>query len=216
MWGKKFVEEAKVTIFYNAIDLNKFKRNEEMRTELRKQLHINDKFVIGHIGRFCYQKNQEFLIDILKKVKEKKENAVLMFIGEGSTMPDIKEKVNKAGLFDSVIFLGVRDDVNFLCQAMDVFVLPSRYEGLGMVAIEAQAVGIPTIVSTEIPEEAKVTNLIEFLDLNSGAEDWAEKLLSIDLEKEKKDFILEECYNITNQADNLREFYEKIYRTHNK
>jgi glycosyltransferase EpsF len=211
MWGKKVLQSGKITIFNNAIDLNHFKANKAVRDVYREKFGLQDKFVIGHVGRFCYQKNQEFLVDIFNEVHKTRPDAVLMLIGEGETVDMIKGKVSELGLDNSVKFMGSSTEVYNLYQAMDVFVLPSRYEGLGMVAIEAQAMGIPTIVSTEVPKEACVTDGIEFIDLDAGAEMWAEKIAGIDLNKTITDICLKEKYDITEQADKLRKYYERLY-----
>jgi glycosyltransferase EpsF len=163
------------------------------------------------VGRFCYQKNQEFLVDIFSEVHKIKPNAMLMLIGEGETVDMIRNKVSELGLSDSVKFMGSSTEVYNLYQAMDVFVLPSRYEGLGMVAVEAQAMGIPTIVSTEVPKEVCVTDGIEFMNLDDSAKMWAEKIVGIDLNKLITDVCLKEKYDITEQADKLRKYYEKLY-----
>jgi glycosyltransferase involved in cell wall biosynthesis len=211
MWGKQALKNGKITIFNNAIDLNHFKADKAVRDVYREKFGLQDKFVIGHVGRFCYQKNQEFLVDVFNEVHKTKPNAVLMLIGEGETVDMIKDKVSTLGLSDSVKFMGSSMEVYNLYQAMDVFVLPSRYEGLGMVAIEAQAMGIPTIVSTEVPKEACVTDGIEFINLDVGAKKWAEKIVGIDLNKPIMDVCLKEKYDITEQADKLRKYYERLY-----
>lgn len=155
LYGKK----TKYTVFNNAIELDKFVYNEQIRNRIRKQYHIEDKYVIGHVGRFCYQKNHDFLIDIFEKVHEREKDSVLLLIGEGELEDEIKEKVHRLGLDECVIFAGTCNNVNEMYQAMDVFVLPSRYEGLPVVGVEAQAAGLPCVFSE------KITN--ELADLNS-------------------------------------------------
>lgn len=212
MWGKKAYANGEITIFNNAINIDMFKRNNAARDRIRNELGISDKFVLGHVGRFCYQKNQEFLIDILAEVKKKKHDAVLMFVGAGNTMDMVLSKAEKMGLKDSVLFLGIKDDVADYYSAMDIFILPSRYEGLGMVAIEAQCAGLPVIASTDVPEETKVTDNIIFLNLSDGAEKWSSYVIGSDLDKDYKDLCLREKYDISVQADKLREYYERLYK----
>ena len=163
LFGNKTFEQGKVQIIHNAIDVDKFKYNEETRNKVRKELQIENKFVLGHVGRFVKQKNHDFLIDVFNEVYKENNNAVLLLVGDGPLEEQIKQKVKKLNLEDAVYFLGIRDDVNELMQAMDVFVFPSLYEGLGIVLIEAQASGLKCISSTKVPKEVKETVLIEFI-----------------------------------------------------
>lgn len=161
LYGKN----ANYTVFNNAIELDKFAYNKQIRDKIRKQYHIENKFVVGHVGRFCYQKNHDFLIDIFEKVHEKEKDAVLLLIGEGELEDEIKAKVHRLGLDNCVIFVGACNNVNEMYQAMDVFVFPSRYEGLGMVAIEAQTAGLPVVCSINVPKEAKILDVVYFENL---------------------------------------------------
>ncbi len=164
--GQWMFGNHKFTIIENAIDLTKFKPNKDIRKRIRKELKVEDKFVIGHIGRFSYQKNHEFLIDVFNEVQKKIKNAVLLLIGTGELEQKIKNKVNDLKLNDKVIFFGTTDKVNEYFNAMDLFVLPSRFEGFGIVAIEAQATKIKTILSTNVPASVNVSNLAEFLPIS--------------------------------------------------
>lgn len=205
IYGKK----ANYRIFNNAIDLEKYKYNPVERRELRRELGLNGKKVIGHVGRFCYQKNHDFLIDILYEVLKKDENVVLLLIGEGELEKEVKNKVKKIGLENNVIFLGRRAEAYKYYQAMDVFVLPSRYEGLGMVAIEAQAAGIPTICSTEVPKEAKILDSTHFAkDLT----DYVKYILeSFDIkQRDTSNELRKAGYDIKTEARKLLNFYEEM------
>ena len=203
LFGKK----ADVKVFHNAIDIEKYKYNEITRNRIRKELNLGDKVVIGHIGRFCFQKNQEFLVDLLYEVRKKKD-AVLLLIGEGNT-ESVREKAKELGVLDSIFFLGPKSNANEYYQAMDCFVLPSRYEGLGMVAIEAQAAGLPTICSTEVPEELRITDLVEFISLESPINKWADKIKRVE-RKDKSREVVEAGYDITVEAKKLVEYYEGL------
>lgn len=209
MYGKEAVENNKVTVINNAIDLDKFAFNQEKRDELRKQLGLEGKFVVGHVGRFMKQKNHEFLIDIFAEVVKQKENAVLLLIGEGPLMESIKSKVNALSLAGKVIFLGVRSDVADLYNVMDVFVFPSLYEGLGMVAVEAQVNGLLVVASTEVPEEAKITGDILFVGLGVGAEVWAYKTLEGQYENRMKNdmTVINDSFDIRVESRKLEERY---------
>lgn len=175
LFGKRTMGQGKVTIFHNAIELDRYRYDEKVRREVRRELGIDDgKFVIGHVGRFCYQKNQEFLLDVFAEVQKQNQDAVLLLVGDGGDREKIEEKARRLGLWGGVILPGSRSDVERLYQAMDVFVFPSRYEGLGMAVIEAQMCGVRTIVSTAVPEETRITDRVVFLKLSEGAKVWAE------------------------------------------
>lgn len=211
LFGDKTYDQGKVYLLNNAIDLEKFAYNEKIRKSKRKELKIDDEtLVIGHIGRFVAQKNHTFLIDVFNELHKKEKNSALILAGQGPLMEEIKDKVNKLGLSDSVKFLGQRNDANELYQAFDVFLLPSLYEGLGMVAIEAQCSGLPCIASTEVPVIAKVADAMEFLDLSSDINEWVEKLekeLNKSKRENKIDKISRHGYNIKEEIKKLEQKY---------
>jgi glycosyltransferase EpsF len=178
MFGNRCFDMGKVFVVRNAIDVSKFKFSPEIRNEVRNELNINDKFVIGHVGRFMKQKNHSFLIDIFDEVHKQKPNAVLMLVGEGELEKEIRNKVNILGLNDAVLFLGVRNDVNRLLQAMDVFLLPSLYEGFPIVGLEAQAAGLKIFTSDKVTVEINISDNIKFLSLRLAAKEWAEIMLN--------------------------------------
>lgn len=165
------------TVLKNGIDVKKFIYNEKIRKEYREKLGIADNFVIGHIGHMSYQKNHEFLISVFYEIYKVNNKAKLLLIGDGKNRPLIENQILKLSLENAVIMLGKRNDVNYILQAMDVFVLPSRYEGLGIVNIEAQAAALKCVVADTIPAEAKITDNIEFLSLNSPKELWRDTIL---------------------------------------
>lgn len=188
MFGDNNYEKGNVYLLNNAIDLDKFKYNEKIRIQKRNELKLNDNdLVIGHIGRFVQQKNHDFLIEIFNEIYKKNKNTKLFLVGQGPLIDEIKEKVKKYNLQDNVIFLGQRSDVSELYQAFDLFLFPSLYEGLGMVLIEAQASGIPCVCSTEVPEVAKVTDNLLFLDLSENPNIWVDKTLNISSSVVRKD-----------------------------
>lgn len=177
LFGNKAFDAGKVKIIHNAIDVEKFKYDPEARKKLRKEIGIkDDDFVVGHIGRFVEQKNHRFLIDIFAEVKKEKKNAKLVLVGQGPLREEIEEKVKNLGLEKDVFFLGQRNDTNKLYSVFDVFCLPSLYEGLGIVNIEAQASALFCVVSDEIPRDAKILNSIRFVSLKQSKSDWAKKI----------------------------------------
>lgn len=196
MYGKNCVASGKVTIIHNAIDLKKYAFDQDKRDRIRKKLGIENKFVIGHVGRFMYQKNHEFLIDVFSEVAKSEPNVVLLLIGDGPLKSQIMQKVKNLYIEDKVHFLGLRFDVQDLYNAMDLFVLPSYYEGLPVVGIEAQANGLPIIVSEYVTNELHASNLIQFLPLRYGQKKWANIIkekafferMNVSTELEKKGF----------------------------
>lgn len=177
LYGKKYVQRGKVKIIQNAIDCEKFCYKEEIRTRKRKEFNLQEKFVVGHIGRFNEQKNHEFIVDIFFKIYNENKNSVLMLVGEGFLKEEIKKKVNKLKIADRVFFLGQRTDVDELLQVMDVFVLPSLFEGLPVVLVEAQSSGLPCYTSNAVTKEVKITDNINYLSLKTSAEVWADNIL---------------------------------------
>ncbi len=180
LFGNKEYDKGDVYLLNNAIDLDKYKYDEKVRKEKRKELNISDDtLVIGHVGRFVEQKNHRFLIDIFNEVHKEKKNSILLLAGQGPLMDEIKEKVRKLGLEDNVKFLGQRNDINELYQAFDVFLLPSLYEGLPVVGVEAQATGLLCLLSETITQEVKVINTTNFMSLNHNAEEWKQVLVKM-------------------------------------
>ena len=164
--GKWMFNNEKFTILNNAIECQKFYFNHDVRTKLRKKYNITDKqVVIGHIGKMCEQKNHKFLIDVFKEICDSYENYKLILVGVGELENDIRFQVKKNKLEDKVIFLGRRTDVNDVMNMFDIFVLPSLFEGLGIVLVEAQANGLKCFASN-IPDEVMINANIEKLDLN--------------------------------------------------
>lgn len=179
LFGNKTFNKGEVFVLNNAIALKRFEYDENIRKRKRKELNIaEDTLVIGNIGRFVQQKNHKFLIEIFKEIYTKNNNSILLLVGQGPLEEEIKNKIKLLGLNDNVRFLGQRLDVDELYQAFDTFLLPSLYEGLGMVYVEAQAAGLYAFASTEVPSIAKVTENMEFISLDEAPEKWAEILLN--------------------------------------
>lgn len=175
LFGEKAADDA--IIAKNGIDTDKFKFDENTRRKYRERLGIENKFVIGHVGRFDKEKNHKFLIEIFKRITEIDENAMLLLIGAGRLENEVKELVNKYKLTDKVVFAGETDKVyDYMC-AMDIFVLPSLFEGFGMVNIEAQASGLYCVLSDGVPQDVDMTGCVKFLPLEAGAECWANEIL---------------------------------------
>jgi len=208
---KSICEQKEYKVIKNGIQLKKFQYSEETRNEYRKLLKCEKSFVMGNVGRMGVEKNQMFLLDILEEILKTEIDAKLIIVGNGELKERINEKIKEKGLENNVILLSDRSDVNKILQAMDIFVFPSLYEGLGIAAIESQAAGLHTICSENIPDEAKVTDLLEKIELNKGAVDWAKEILKY---KEAKRNINEialiekKGYNAIESAKILEKIYE--------
>ena len=209
LFGNKAVEENKVTIINNAIDIQKFAYKEEIREQIRNQYNITDKFVMGHVGRFVKQKNHKFLVDIFNEVQKIRPDAVLLLIGEGPLCDQTYEYVDKLGLKDKVIFAGVQKDTSKFYQAMDCFVLSSLYEGLPVVGIEAQANLLPCIFADTITKEVKVNDNVQFASLDLSAAGWAKMICDVG-PRETNNKIENSKYDIQGEAKKLASLYEKI------
>lgn len=177
LFPKKIVESNRFQTIFNAVDLEKYTYNEELRKQVRKELNLEDKFVVGHVGNFSYPKNHYFLIDIFEKLKAKCPESVLVLAGQGERLEMVKNIVKDRGMEDSVRIMGFRKDVNRLFQGMDFFVLPSYFEGLPTVSIEAQCTGLPCLMSENVTQEAAITGNCWFLPLHDTPEKWADFIL---------------------------------------
>ena len=170
---------SNTAVIRNAINFNNFRIDRVNKTAIRNKLNIPENaYVLGHIGRFSYQKNQEFLIDILKEAFNINKDSFLLLIGEGKTKGSIIKKIRKNKLSDKVVILSNRKDIAELLSIMDVFVFPSRFEGLGIVLIEAQLMNVNCIVSEHVPSEAFQSDLITQISLRESAKTWAENCLN--------------------------------------
>lgn len=209
-FGNKAVRSGKVKIIPNAIDAMKYSYNPEVRKKKRKELGIEDNFIICHIGRFHPQKNHKFLLDCFQYIKSKNNNVKLILIGDGPLKNDIQKEIFDRGIENSVILTGIRSDVPELLQAMDVLVFPSFYEGLPGVVLEAQASGLPCVISDTITDEVKITDLVEFVSLKESAKYWAEKTLTFQQDLQRRNTFEEfvkEGYDIRSVAKWYEEFY---------
>jgi glycosyltransferase involved in cell wall biosynthesis len=211
LFGKKACKKENFHILNNAIDTSKFIFNKTLRQDKRKEFKILGKFVIGHVGRFSYPKNHEFLIDIFKAIHDKEPNSVLMLVGEGELRGKIEKKVEDLGLTDGVIFTGLRQDIPELLQAMDVILFPSLYEGLPVTIVEAQASGIKCILSDTITKEVVCDDhLVHFMSLKSQVNDWADKVLEYSngyTRENSHDQIMKSGYDIHQTSIILQKFY---------
>lgn len=178
LFGSRAVAEKKVLVLENAFEHAQFQYSPDLRDEVRAKLRLNDKFVVGHVGRLEKQKNHIFILKVFAEIKKLKENAVLVLVGDGELRPELEKKAAELKIERHVLFLGTRKDVAAILQGMDVFLFPSLFEGLGIAVVEAQISGLPCVASDVLPEETRITSHIAFLSLKKSAKEWAEKALN--------------------------------------
>ena len=213
--GKYLFNRKKFEVINNAIDINKFIYNENWRNEYRKSLKIENKFVIGQVGRLSIQKNHLFFAEVMKKIIDKNKKIIWLIVGDGDLEFKIKDKVEELDIKDNVIFLGTKNDVNKLYSAIDLFVLPSLYEGLPVVAVEAQASGVKCILSDTITQEVNISKNVSFVPLNEKK--WVETISSY--KNENKRFVFEKekflKYNIYTESEVLKNKYISLIKNNN-
>lgn len=211
MWGKN----KSVYIMKNAISLNLFHFSQDKRNSIRKELHIEDALVVGNVARFSEEKNHEFMLYVIKELK-KHIKTKLILIGRGPIEEKIKEKVMQVGLEDTVDFLGIRSDVAELLNAMDVFILPSLYEGFPVTLVEAQANGVPVIVSDVVTKECLLSENIVYKKVNDGPKSWAKECVRLkncrlsDLNEKIMD------YDVDNEAEKTWHYYYRLIEQRGK
>lgn len=211
LYGEK--NKSRFIMLNNAIDAALYSFDASKREKMRQQLGLTDELVIGHVGRFNPQKNHPFLLDVFAALLKKESDVVLLLVGGGADLPKIQAKAQELGIAERVRFLGVRSDVADLMQAMDVFVFPSLYEGLGIALVEAQAAGLPCVVSDTIPHEAYLTDLVDSEKLSAPEEKWAEKILALRAvpRTDRHEEIAAHGFDISTEAVKLQEFYLNAY-----
>ena len=210
-FGSKVVSGDHYAVLNNAIDVNRFSYNPSVRNAVRDELGIGQiQLVVGHIGRYTKEKNHEFILKIFSELKKMDSNARLLMVGDGTLRTHIMQMAEQASLSSDVIFTGVRSDVERLVQAMDVFVLPSLYEGLPVTMVEAQTVGLPCIISDKVPSECILTEgLVDIMTLSASPEAWAEKILAKRAipRTDRRAEVAAHGFDITTEAVKLQEFY---------
>ncbi|MBE6533921.1 MAG: glycosyltransferase family 1 protein [Ruminococcaceae bacterium] len=202
--GKEF------TVIPNAVDSASFYYDETVRTCKREELGIFDKLVIGHVGRMTYPKNHEFLLRLFAEILKLRSNAVLLLIGTGEKEDKLKKMTAELGIEKSVMFLGNRGDVNELYQAMDIFVLPSHFEGIPLVGVEAQFAGLPCLFSDGVPKELCFSDTCRFRSLSEPMSVWVDDVFELTLKPNRNATIASSPYDIKNAAGELQMRYEEL------
>lgn len=207
---KKIVESEQFHVLISGVEKEKYKYNSQVRAEVREKLGLQDRFVIGHIGNFCYVKNYEFQLKIIGELLKKEPSSCLLLVGDGERYESVKEEVRKRGLDGAVKFLGWRTDTERLVQAMDIFLLPSHFEGLSIVSLEAQCAGLPCVLSDTVPQEVHITENCYFLSLRKSEQEWAKFILEHrECDREKTSFVPGSiCFNLQEQKNDFRKIIE--------
>lgn len=204
------------TVMRNAIDASAFRYSPDIRETVRKELfpHDPNALVIGHVGSFWTPKNHMFLLDIFQEIHKQEPNSILLLVGTGGLMDAVREKAQNLGFQDSVHLIGDRKDVYRVMQAMDIFVLPSLFEGLPVTMVEAQAAGLPCFISDKVPLECKITDQVIQIPLKAPAEQWAKQILAV-RNAERKDTYTEIAaagFDIVASAKRLQDFYQEQWK----
>lgn len=210
MFGKKTYSSGKVVLIKNAIDYDVFSKNEFNRKKIREKLNLKNDTVIGHVGRLTSAKNHSFLLKIFTQYKKTDKNAKLLLVGEGELRNQIEDEILRLNLSDSCILVGKQSDTSLYYSGMDIMVMPSIFEGLGLAAIEAQACQLPIVVSEAIPSEAVITTGVTSLSLKDSIDSWVE---AIQKSLTKSISFIDEYdeYNIDNASEKLLDWYVNRY-----
>lgn len=209
-YGKKIVSSTNFSVLNNGIDIDLYKYNEETRNQLRKKYNVENSLVIGHVGRLTFAKNHEFLSKVFNEVLKKKPDSELFLFGRGELEEDIRKQIKNLGIERHVHFMGVVDNVYDYMQMLDVFLFPSRYEGLGIALVEAQASGLPCIINEDLPEEVKINDSVFELSLNDSLEKWENLCIQVagtTNRLEMNDIVQQSNFNINQEVKHLCQVY---------
>lgn len=213
-YGRKVGHDtARCQVLNNAIDTGKFVFAPDNRRRIRAMLHIGeDALVIGHVGRFVEAKNHLFLLDVFEQIRSRRPDAVLLLVGDGELRQQIEDVIARKHLTDAVVMTGVQSNVWDYCQAMDLFVFPSVFEGLPVSMVEAQAAGLPCCVSANVPRETAITDLVEFIPLEEGAARWADRVLARAHEprRDMRREMVNAGFDVSATSAWLEDFYTKV------
>ena len=210
LFGEKALKQNRITIVHNGIDLEKFLPSRNTRDRIRRELQVDGKFVVGNVGRFRYQKNHVYLIDIFAALYKKDPDAVLICVGNGELEEKIKEQAKRLQIDDRIIFLGYRSDVSDIMQAFDLLIMPSLFEGLPVTGVEAQALGVPALFADTITKDAAILPQSSYLSLKQSPEEWADKALeykAMPKEENPSKYIAQKGYDLKLETKKLEEYY---------
>lgn len=211
--GRAMFEDQEFTVIPNVIQTEKYRFDPTMRKSVQQKMNATDKFVVGTVGRLAEQKNPFFAMDVFECLQKQVPNAEYWWVGSGPLEKSVQDYVNQKGLSENVRLLGSRDDVTSLYQGMDVFFLPSLFEGLSIVTVEAQAMGLPCVVSDVIPPEAEYTELLKRCSLQDSIEAWVEKIRNTQIKKTERkqyqEYLSESVFSDVGCGNRLKKIYER-------
>lgn len=210
LFSARALEQSGFQFIPNGIDTARFRFDPAVRESVRRDLGLEGTFVVGNVGRLCYQKNQEFLLDVFADVLKRNPDSRLLLVGEGEDKPMLVRKAKRLHISDKVLFYGASDHVEQLLWAMDVFLLPSRFEGLAVAAVEAQAAGLPVLCSAEISPEVRITPDLRRLALTEGAAAWSKALEQMPCAAEREtaaEIVRGAGFHIADQSRRLESSY---------
>lgn len=211
LFGRKVLQSNKYIVLNNAIDLSKYKFSQIVYNRYRNKLKVKDRFILIHIGRFHESKNHDFLLDIVFEIKKKRRDVILLLVGNGDLKDTIEEKINRLNLNENVKLLGNREDIAELLICSDVFVFPSKWEGLPVSVIEAQASGISCYISKNITKEVAITDRVKFISIDDGCIDWVSEIIKSDCaHKDTTNQLLEAGYDINSSCEILENLYKDM------
>lgn len=212
--GRAMFEDQGFTVIPNVIQTEKYRFDPTMRKSVRQKMNATDKFVVGTVGRLAEQKNPFFAMDVFECLQKQVPNAEYWWVGSGPLEKSVQDYVNQKELSENVRLLGSRDDVTSLYQGMDVFFLPSLFEGLSIVTVEAQAMGLPCVVSDVIPPEAEYTDLLKRCSLQDSIEAWVEKIRNTQIKKTERkqyqEYLSESVFSDVRCGNRLKKIYERF------
>ncbi len=212
--GRFLFRNKDFQVIPNAVNAEQFYFDPTIRNLKRKELSLDDHIVIGHVGRLSYQKNHNYLLKIFAEIKKKRKNSILLLVGTGEREQEIRELAKQLFIDEKTIFLGNRSDVYQLYQAMDVFVLPSFFEGIPVVGVEAQFADLPCVFSDKVPKEVAFNKKTQFISLKNTPESWAERIMESSRQNRSSDRndIVNSHYNIKTAYKVLEDYYFEQYK----
>ena len=211
LFGKKVVKSDRYFMLQNAIDVEAYRFNDVIREKYRSELGLKDELTFIHVGRFHPAKNHEFLLTVFAEIHKRNDNTKLILVGDGDLRPEIERQISDLQLGSSVILTGSRSDVPKLLQAADCFLFPSRWEGLPVTVVEAQASGMPCLISNRITKDVNVSPLVKYLSIDNGADIWVNSLDEIDYSRQDAiELIKNARFDISSTAIWLQNFYQGL------
>lgn len=213
LFGKKIVSGDRFYILKNAINTTEYRANDDIRNQYRKRLGIdNDVIVYVHVGRLHEAKNHMFLLDVFCNIVKKNPNSVLLLVGDGELRNQIEQKIKEMKLRRNVVIMGARNDVANILKTADCFLFPSNWEGLPVTVVEAQAAGLPCLISDRITDEVNITSLVKKLPIDQGVKCWIDAIEKTSFQKQ--DVIRQICkagFDIKESSEWIQNFYKEIY-----